>query len=417
LSEVRVMDAGEFYYHFRIDKKEPKSGRDLYIFISQSGESTEIRLGVKKLKDANGGQGIPSENIWGITNYEESTLSREAGFSMYLYAGEEKSVTSKTYVATIMVINIFMNLLSAVKMRSFLKARGHFNFNNSEDSDEPYGDSFLEDLIIEGSTHYLFDQFRFLSGIIDVVRDRWDFYGGLLREFFGLRADSDPRNPLRSPSFIEFLSRGTGLATCGQGALNMKEVAKIKSESLSLSMFRHGCIEVIDDEFRAVIVLNDKDDKESVESLINSIIYKWDRSDTCEKFADENESKNGNEGANEGINESEKGKRNKTYTIITNSGEIVLGNRSRLLLITNTDILLDDDNDSNNYEEADSRGFGQGLKIKIVAGGRVMVINHGIRDIYLSPIVEILFVQILFYHLAKLNGFTPGVFRYSSKIT
>jgi glucosamine--fructose-6-phosphate aminotransferase (isomerizing) len=146
------------------------------------------------------------------------------------------------------------------------------------------------------------------------------------------------------PSFIDCIGKGTGLATTNQAALNIKEVAKIYSESISASMFRHGPIEIIDECFRAIIISNNDNDRSSINTLVRNIANKWG---------------------------------------------------GKLFLITNSRDQV------NEFEE----------------NKNILVLFHSTTDPFMSPLYEIIPIQILYYSLAELKGITPGTFRFTSKVT
>lgn len=100
---VEVHVASEFGYNMPLLSQKP-----LFIFISQSGETADSRQVLVKIKEL----GHPSLTI---TNVAGSTLSREADYTLLLYAGPEIAVAStKAYTAQIAVLSI----LAAVTAQS-----------------------------------------------------------------------------------------------------------------------------------------------------------------------------------------------------------------------------------------------------------------------------------------------------------
>lgn len=89
-TEVHV--ASEFAYHQPLLSKHP-----LFIFLTQSGETADIRQVLVEVK-AQGYQTLT------ITNVGSSTLAREATFTLLLHGGPEIAVAStKAYTAQIAV--------------------------------------------------------------------------------------------------------------------------------------------------------------------------------------------------------------------------------------------------------------------------------------------------------------------------
>jgi len=92
---VEVHISSEFGYNIPLLSEKP-----LFIFISQSGETADSRQVLVKVKKL----GHPSLTI---TNVAESTLSREADYTLLLHAGPEIAVAStKAYVAQLAVLAI-----------------------------------------------------------------------------------------------------------------------------------------------------------------------------------------------------------------------------------------------------------------------------------------------------------------------
>ncbi len=264
----------------------------LLVLTSQSGESGEI---VQFLDHAHA-EGWKL-TIAAVTNNPESTLGRNASVVLPLRAGSETSVTSKTYLCTLLA---------------------HYLITQAciDPACEP---EQLESPI---------------SGVIRQVKGQLD--EALL--------DQNMLDFFRETTHIEFLSTGTGMATAHQAALNTKEIVKISAEALSFGQFRHGGIEMIDSSFRPVLICNHPSGRPACENLTRGILTKWG------------------------------------------------GKFCYLLTIQAT-----------NPTEFGSKDLFQFHLIATQEG--------------LSPILEMLPIQQLLIELARERGFTPGEFRYSSKIT
>lgn len=92
---VEVHISSEFGYNMPLLSEKP-----LFIFITQSGETADSRQVLVKIKE----MGYPTLTI---TNVQGSTLSREADYTLLLYAGPEIAVAStKAYVAQIAVLAV-----------------------------------------------------------------------------------------------------------------------------------------------------------------------------------------------------------------------------------------------------------------------------------------------------------------------
>ncbi|MFX0099195.1 MAG: SIS domain-containing protein [Candidatus Hodarchaeota archaeon] len=221
-----LTDSGELLYHGSLHKIKST----LFILTSQSGESIEI---VKMLEK------IPVEDtgnmVWGITNTEGSILARKARKCLLLKAGDEKSVTSKTFCNSL----VLMHLLSKVLATS-----------NINDLNSALKTAFIE-----------------IKDLIDAVEkllDNNEKLGDRIVDFI----EKDARA-------IEIIARGTSLASAEQMGLNIKETNKIPAEALSAGQFRHGPIEMIDKNFRSIILISDYKTRELDEEMAWNITHRW----------------------------------------------------------------------------------------------------------------------------------------------
>ncbi len=83
------------------------SDKPFYIFISQSGETADLRACLTKIRKTDA-------KVLTITNVKTSTLAREADFSVDLLAGPEIAVAStKAYVAQIAILAILADKIGA----------------------------------------------------------------------------------------------------------------------------------------------------------------------------------------------------------------------------------------------------------------------------------------------------------------
>ncbi len=55
------------------------------------------------------------------------------------------------------------------------------------------------------------------------------------------------------PPYVALMSRGADLATAYQGALMLKEVARLAAEPISAAQFRHGPMEIINSNHRYIL--------------------------------------------------------------------------------------------------------------------------------------------------------------------
>lgn len=186
-----VVEANEFVYHYL----PALSPRTLLVVISQSGRSVEI---IKLLEQAN-----PAVPVIGITNDINSPLAAQSTLVLHLNVGEEWTVSSKTYTATLMALRLLGCGLAGER--------------------PPIGE--LQEAIHQIQIH--------LSGWQTQMND----IASVTAEY----------------PVLLFLGRSTSYASAATGALLVKESAKLPTEGMNSGQFRHGPIELVDD--RAAIFL------------------------------------------------------------------------------------------------------------------------------------------------------------------
>lgn len=76
-------------------------------------------------------------------------------------------------------------------------------------------------------------------------------FPGMVRFFFS--ASEEWRPFLEGAKPLYFLGRGPSVGSCSEAALLMAEVAKSSAIAMPAGGFRHGPVEVVDDDFRAVV--------------------------------------------------------------------------------------------------------------------------------------------------------------------
>ncbi|GAA0414382.1 MAG: glutamine--fructose-6-phosphate transaminase (isomerizing) [Bacillota bacterium] len=200
---VEVHIASEFSYNMPLLSEKP-----LFIFISQSGETADSRAVLVKIKEL----GHPALTI---TNVPGSTLSREADYTLNLYAGPEIAVAStKAYTAQLAVL--------AILAVDTAKAKGlDLDFDP------------LQELAI-------------VANAMEVLTDQKEAIEDLVREYLGTT-----RNAF-------FIGRSTDYHVCIEGALKLKEISYIQAEGFAGGELKHGTIALIE-EGTPVIALASQD--------------------------------------------------------------------------------------------------------------------------------------------------------------
>jgi glutamine---fructose-6-phosphate transaminase (isomerizing) len=170
----------------------------LLVVVSQSGETVEIVRLLEHLP--------PKVNMLAVSNFEASTLARKARLLLPMMAGQQETVSTKTYTCAVAVL---MYLAFAIARKS------------------PRSLTQVLNRVIEAQ---------------EKVLDRRDVLMPPTVEFFN------------EPAYVALLSRGPDLATAYEGALILKEVARLGAEAISAAQFRHGPIEIINPNHRYIIL-------------------------------------------------------------------------------------------------------------------------------------------------------------------
>jgi glucosamine--fructose-6-phosphate aminotransferase (isomerizing) len=184
--------ASEFVYNMPLLSKKP-----LFIFISQSGETADSRAVLVEVKRL-------GHKALTITNVPGSTLSREADYTLNLYAGPEIAVAStKAYTAQIAVL--------AILAVDSARAKGiELDFNP------------LQELAI-------------VANAIEVLCDQKEEMEQIAREYLAVT-----RNAF-------FIGRSVDFYVCLEAALKLKEISYIQAEGFAGGELKHGTIALIED--------------------------------------------------------------------------------------------------------------------------------------------------------------------------
>ncbi len=190
---VRVELASEFKY--RHYKMNPKS---LAIVISQSGETKDTHEAMLKAKH----NGIKT---LAICNVKGSTITRDADFNLYTYAGPEIAVaTTKAYSCQLVVLYLFALFLARTKYA------------------------------LERDRYYeLINEVKELPAKVKEVIDNKAQVQKLSNRF------TDKTN-------VFFIGRGIDYAVCMEGSLKLKEITYINSNAYAAGELKHGTISLIE---------------------------------------------------------------------------------------------------------------------------------------------------------------------------
>ena len=203
--DVEADIASEFRYR---NVKLNKS--DLYIFVSQSGETADTYAALEKCKKNN-------IKTCGIVNVVESSIARSADFVLPIYAGPEIGVAStKAFIGQMLVLYLLTIKIS--------KEREDIDY-------ETY-----KKLVVE---------IKKIPELIKKTLSKQNDIQVIARDFIDAKG-------------IMYLGRGYSYPIAMEGALKLKELSYIHAEGYAAGEMKHGPLALIEDGM-PVIVLAPKD--------------------------------------------------------------------------------------------------------------------------------------------------------------
>ena len=216
---VEVQLASEFGYHM------PKlSAHPFFIFLSQSGETADSRQVLDQVRHLN----YPTLTI---TNVINSTLAREAEYSLPLCAGPEVAVAStKAYIAQIAVQAILAQKLG------------------------------LQKKIAAASELDVAQQLGLAANAIQTIVDQKDYLGQLSHDYFSQQ----------NAAF--FIGRGNGYAVAIEAALKLKEVSYVHAEGFAAGELKHGTIALIEEQTPVVAFILEQSTAAHTRSNVKEVL-------------------------------------------------------------------------------------------------------------------------------------------------
>lgn len=201
-TEVHV--ASEFAYNQPLLSKKP-----FFIFLTQSGETADSHQVLTQVNEA----GYPSLTI---TNVANSTLSREATYTLLLYAGPEIAVAStKAYTAQIAVEALLAKALGV-----------DMGYQEAKDFD------VRKELSIVA------------NGMQELVDEKHDI------EKLAQKYLAKARNAF-------YIGRAIDYDTAIEAALKLKEVSYIQTEGFAAGELKHGTIALIEEGTPVISIITD----------------------------------------------------------------------------------------------------------------------------------------------------------------
>ncbi len=194
--DVRVVEASELlHYQSRL-----VTSSTLLVAISQSGRSAELMPLLDLAQDRHA-------TVLGITNTPDSILDQRSDFTLLMKAGAEATVSTKTYTCTVALLHLLTSAIIGTSLAADVDA---------------------------------------ITPVAEGIRQR---LGGWQQQMASL-ADQ-----WGSSGFIEYLARGHSMASANTAALISKESIKMPTESMNAGQFRHGPLELVDEQFTGMLFM------------------------------------------------------------------------------------------------------------------------------------------------------------------
>ena len=203
--DVEADIASEFRY-----RKVKLNKDDLYIFVSQSGETADTYAALEKCKKS----GVKT---CGVVNVVESSIARLSDFVLPIHAGPEIGVAStKAFIGQMLVL--FLLILKISKDRN--------------DIDQKEFKKIIEDV-------------KKIPNLIKLTLTKQNEIQEIARDFIDAKGTM-------------YLGRGYSYPIAMEGALKLKELSYIHAEGYAAGEMKHGPLALIEDGM-PIVVLAPKD--------------------------------------------------------------------------------------------------------------------------------------------------------------
>lgn len=199
------------------------NANDIFIVISQSGETADTLAALRLVKKA-------GAKIIAITNCVGSSVSREADYVIYTWAGAEISVAS-TKAYTAQLVCLYMLALKAGAERKTI-------------SQSEYENALLE--------------FESVPQKIEDILKNESVVQKLASQNF-------------NKASVFYIGRRFDSASCLEAALKLKEVSYMHSEAFAAGELKHGPIALIDKDSLVVAIASDAELYDKIHSNIEQV--------------------------------------------------------------------------------------------------------------------------------------------------
>jgi glutamine---fructose-6-phosphate transaminase (isomerizing) len=210
LTAMMVETSELLYYRSRLF--DPKT---LIVAVSQSGQSAEV----VRLLEINRGK----SSVIAITNTPGSPLAEQADATILTRAGEEFSVSCKTYVTGLMALQ------------------------------------WLGDVVCKRDLRRTRRELKTASRTVHDYLAGWKEHVQRLAKM------------LAGTRHLFFVGRGSSLAAVGTGALIVKESDHFHAEGMSSAAFRHGPFEMLSDETYVLVFVGERKTRKLNQRLFEDI--------------------------------------------------------------------------------------------------------------------------------------------------
>ena len=215
---VFCYDGGDFDYY-----TDDPHGHNLYVFISQSGETMDLMKHLKIIKD--------NHDTMGIINVVSSSIASSVDCGIYMNIGKEVAVAStKSFTSSILILKLFSLWLYKEK-------------TNLKQNDMLYG-------IITNS----------ISGIQEMI-----YQVKSLNNHINMTLEQLNMSSLNYEHLYILGKRTLKYLAC-EAALKFKEICYIHGEGLSSSELKHWPLAIIQRGFFVILLIN----HENVEKMITT---------------------------------------------------------------------------------------------------------------------------------------------------
>ena len=108
--------------------------------------------------------------------------------------------------------------------------------------------------------HNVEDDIRQLIFEIKFYGQDWDYHVSSLNDFLGT-----------DYNFLYFISKGASLSTAYQAALISKTNIRIFAEGINIGLFLHGPFQIVDENFRCILIIGDETNFDDTVRLIKLV--------------------------------------------------------------------------------------------------------------------------------------------------